>query len=204
MAVCSLIVTGTACIYGIVTVLRPKTPLFYKIVVYGFCSYFLALAYSFLFAVLFPGNAGFHAGFLGYVGTFFFLFSSYFGALDRLADGGEARYRWYRITALIPAAFIVISGSDLWDRILLLPASGTAWFACKHLILPDVDMGIIRVMRPYNSIILLFCLIQPFVMKITVRGLYESFPDIVLTLLNLVLAALAMPVARRGVQKWFI
>lgn len=204
MAVCSLAVIGAACIYGIITVLRPKTPLFYKIVVYGFCSYFLALVYSILYVALFPANKGFHVGVLGYAGTFFFLFSSYFGALDRLADGGEAVYRGYRITALIPAAFIVICGADVWDRILMLPIAGTAYFSCKHLILPDVDMGIIRVMRPYNTIILLFCLIQPFVMKIIVEGNYESFLNVVLTFLNMVLAALAMPVARREVQKWFI
>lgn len=204
MAVCSLTVIGAACIYGIVTGLRPKIPLFYKIVVYGFGSYFLASVYSILFTALFPENTGFHAGYLGYVGTFFFLFSSYFGALDRLADGRETAYRIYRITALIPAFFILICGNGLWGRVLLIPAAGTAYFACKHLTLPDVDMGIIRVMRPYNTIILLFCLIQPFMMELAVGGYSESIPNAFLTFLNLALAALALPVARMGVRKWFI
>ncbi len=38
-------------------------------------------------------------GILGYMGTYFFLLSSYYGAINRLADGGEARYRGYRLAA---------------------------------------------------------------------------------------------------------
>ncbi|HJB94644.1 MAG TPA: permease [Candidatus Mediterraneibacter intestinigallinarum] len=204
MAVCSLFVTGAVCVYGIFTSLRPKTPLFYKIVVYGFCSYFLAASYSFLYAELLPEGTGFHAGYFGYEGTFFFLFSSYFGALDRLADGREPEYRIYRIAALLPPVLIVLCGGDLWSRLFLLPVACAAYYACKHLILPDIDMGIIRVMRPYNGVILLFCLVQPFTADFVSGGYSDRFPDIPFTVINLVLVALALPTARRGVQKWFI
>lgn len=204
MTLCILAVTGLACLYGLISGGRPRTPLFYKIVVYAFGSYFLGSAYSILFTVLVPNAAGFHAGYMGYVGTFFFLFSSYFGALDRLADGREAAYRIYRIVALVPPVVILVCGQSFWNRILLIPVAGTAYFACKHLILPDVEMGIIRVMRFYNGCILLFCLIQPFTSELAVDAYAKSFANQILAVLNLVLVALALPTARRGVQKWFI
>lgn len=204
MTVCILLVTGLACIYGIFTSLRPKTPLFYKIVTYGFGSYFLGTAYSILYTTLVPEHTGFHAGYLGYVGTFFFLFSSYFGALDRLADGREAAYRIHRIVSLVPSFLIVICGGTLWKHLLLLPVAATSYFACKHLILPDIDMGIIRVMRPYNGLILLLCLLQPFTMELGVGSYFQSVPIPFLAFLNLILVALSLPVARKGVQKWFI
>lgn len=204
MNICILLVSGLSCVYGLFTSLRPKTPLFYKIVTYGFGSYFLGTAYSILYTTLVPGNTGFHAGYLGYVGTFFFLFSSYFGALDRLADGRETAYRIYRIAALIPSFLIIICGGTLWKRLLLLPVAATAYFTCKHLVLPDVDMGIIRVMRPYNAVLLLFCLLQPFTMGLGIGSHSQSFPNLFLDFLNLIFILLALLLARKGVQKWFI
>lgn len=204
-----LILAGAAfsVIYGLFTVFRPKTPLFYKIVVYGFGSYFLAVGYSLLYRTLISGAEGFHAGYLGYAGLFFFLFSSYFGALDRLADGGEAEYGKYRRTALLPAIVVLLAGiwkffhgGNLFEQIMLLPVAGTAYFACKHLIMPDVEMGIIRVMRPYNAVILLLCLIQPFSMIAVVDAVYIP----VAAILNTMLVILALPLADRGCHKWFI
>lgn len=136
--------------------------------------------------------------------NFFFLFSSYFGALDRLADGRETAYRIYRIAALIPSFLIIICGGTLWKRLLLLPVAATAYFTCKHLVLPDVDMGIIRVMRPYNAVLLLFCLLQPFTMGLGIGSHSQSFPNLFLDFLNLIFILLALPLARKGVQKWFI
>lgn len=193
--------------YGLFTVFRSRTPLFYKIVVYGFGSYFLGVLYSSLYSELMPDATGFHAGYLGYGGTFFFLFSSYFGALDRLADGGEPQYRKYRLLSLFPSAFILaagiwnyIAGKELLPQLLLIPVAGTAYFACKHLCMPDVENGIIRVMRSYNIIILILCLIQPYAMAAMVS--IQPHPAVVI--IQAVLVILALPLARKGVQRWYI
>lgn len=199
-----------AVVYGLFTLFRPKVPLFYKIVVYGFCSYLLAVGYSLLYKILMPDAAGFHAGYFGYAGLFFFLFSSYYGALDRLADGGETKYKKYRLAPLIPAGVIIAAGvgriaaeglsySNLLKLLFLIPVSGTAYFACKHLIMPDVEMGIIRVMRMYNAVILLLCLIQPWSMVTVMEtGQIPAAAGI-----NTVLVILALPLANRGYHKWF-
>lgn len=204
----ALIIFGAAFagLYGIVTLLSGKTPLFYKISVYAFCCNLLSVFYSILHRLLLPDMGGFHVGFFGHAGTFFFLFSSYFGALDRLADGGEKQYRKYRFTALLPSAFIlacsfanILLKNGIWRQLLLLPVAATAYYCCKHLILPDVEMGIIKVMRPYNAVILLICLIQPFVLSSAV-----SVPAPLINAVNAVLTVAALPLAYRGCRKWFI
>lgn len=203
------ILTGAifSAIYGFITVLKPKVPLFYKIIFYGFGSYLLAVCYSLLYSALMPDASGFHAGYWGYAGLFFFLFSSYYGAMDRLADNGESQYNKYRILAGIPASLIIISGiskilngSAAFEQLFLIPVAGTAYFSCKHLIFPDIDMGIIRVMRKYNAVILCLCLIQPWSMVTVV----EIGQAPVAAALNTFLVILALPLADRGYRKWFI
>ncbi len=205
MSVITLCAALIAVLFGLATAFQAKTPLFYKIVVYGFCCYLLSAVYDALFFLFFGCVTVFHAGYLGYAGTFFFLFSSYFGALDRLADGHEPRYRNYRLAAFAPSAAILILSILAVRRValvlILIPVAATAYYACKHLILPDVEMGIIRVMRPYNALILLFCLIQPF----AVCGLLQSANvSLFVVIVNGILVAAAVPVARIGVRKWFM
>jgi len=196
-----------AFLFGLATVFRKKTPLFYKITVYGFGSYFLALAYGLLYTALLSEANGFHPGYLGYVGSFFFLFSSYFGALDRLADDGSPSYRRYRLTALAPCCLILawgvyrtLHGTEPAAQLLLLPVAGTAYFACKHLLLPDVELGIIRVMRPYNAVILLLCLLQPAAMTAILQGEYAFWAAALCALPTV----LALPLAYRGCKRWFM
>lgn len=190
--------------YGFWTSIRPITPLFYKIIVYAFGSYFLSMSYSLLFKVIVGENIAFHAGYLGYVGMFFFLFSSYFGALDRLADDKNSQNLKYRILSFIPPICILFMAAGFTRMIVLLPVAGTAYYACKHLLLPDIEMGIIRVLRPYNLVVLLFCLIQPFTIEfvtgISPQGAFYTFA----AFFNLILVSLALPLAYRGVRKWFI
>lgn len=203
----TLIVVGCSAVYGLITSMKPKTPLFYRIVVYGFGSYFFGITYSLLYQKIVSGQASFHAGYLGYAGTFFFLFSSYFGALDRLADGREKEYRIYRVAALVPVVCIFVAGiyrylegGGLIKQLLLLPVAGTAYFSCKHLLLPDVEMGIIRSMRLYNAIILIWCLIQPFAIELLLGNSHNT----VIGVMNTLIIAAALPLARAGVKKWFI
>lgn len=200
----NIIVSALACVYGFWTCIRPLTPLFYKIIVYAFGSYFLSSAYSLLFRALGGDAMGFHAGYMGYVGTFFFLFSSYFGALDRLADDQNTVNRKYRFLALFPAVLILIMAGNIFKLILLMPIAGTAYFACKHMLLPDIEMGIIRVLRPYNVIILMFCLNQPFTIDFLLRNEPAGMIYLFAKVFNMLLIASALPLAYRGVQKWFI
>ena len=140
----------------------------------------------------------------------FFLFSSYFGAIDRLADGGEPMYLPYRLAAL--AAPLAVLGLTAWSvtsygpdaslplLLPVVPMGLTLYFALKHLLLPDVETGIIRVMRPYNALVILLGLGQTAMLFPGLPGTAQS----VVTLLVCVLLTAMLPMAEMGVRKWFM
>lgn len=219
-----------AAVYGLVTGSRKGMPLFYRIVTYAFACYALGTVYDALKAIIAgtgtlpeltlelaadgsaampfsAGPDGFSIGIVGYAGMFFFLFSSYFGALDSLADGRERAYRRYRLAALWAPALIVceavalsmLSGPNAYACVALVPVAATAYYAVKHLVMPDVEMGIIRVMRPYNGCILVICLLQPLVLMdggASALGIVACAVTALATLASL-------PLTRSGVSKWF-
>ena len=81
-------------LYGGWECIRRKQPLFFKLLLYAMASYLLGTLFTAGYALVYGHEpAGFHVGILGYMGTYFFLLSSYYGAINRLADGGEARYQ---------------------------------------------------------------------------------------------------------------
>lgn len=196
---------------GVVLCTRRRQPLFFKILLFAAASYLLGALFEGCWALIY-GNApgGFHIGYLGYVGMWFFLFSSYFGAIDRLADGGEPMYRPYRLAAL--AAPLAVLGLTVWSAasygsdaslpllLLVVPMGLTLYFALKHLLLPDVEMGIIRVMRPYNALIILLGLSQAALLFPGLPGTAQP----VITLLVCVLLTAMLPTAEMGVRKWFM
>ena len=93
---------------------RRKQPLFFKILLFAAASYFLGALFEGCWLLVYGAvPEGFHVGCLGCVGMWFFLFSSYFGAIDRLADGGERMYRPYRLTALL--APLAVLGLTIWS-----------------------------------------------------------------------------------------
>lgn len=191
--------------------IRQSQPLFFKILLFACASEFLgALAESCWLLVFGVAPTGFHVGYLGYMGAWFFLVSSYFGAIDRLADGGEDIYRPYRLIALLAPA--IVFGLTSWSLarygvaaclpllLLALPLGLTCYFALKHLLLPDVELGIIRVLRPYNACLITLSLCETLT-------LLPDMPGGVITaargLFCLLLAAM-LPIANQGVRKWFI
>lgn len=220
-------------IFGLVQGTKRGIPLFFRIVTYGFACYAMGTLYDILRTALVSsgalpalalkqlsaadpgavmplvtGQAGFSIGLIGYAGAFFFLFSSYVGALDTLADGREPKLRPYRLGALAAPVLIVLEGALLLPgardamapmALALIPVAGTSYFAAKHLVLPDIEMGIIRVMRPYNACVLAICILQPVVLLAAAGGIMHAAAC--LTTAAAVLAAL--PLARIGVAKWF-
>lgn len=198
-----------AVIFGIFTAFRKRTPLFYKILFFSMVTCLMGAVYSMLYDFLWTRSYfGFHVGYLGFVGMFFFLYSAYYGAYDSIADGKETFTRKYRVTASILAVccflvslFLVkLFMKGMWMLCLHIPMSLTFYFAVKHLIIPDVEMGIIKVMRSFNAVIIMLCLVM------TVY--FYAFPHTQLKTISGIgtgiLLAVSLPVARNGVRKWFI
>lgn len=200
-------------LYGVFTCLCRKQPLFFKLLLYAMASYLLGTLFTACFTLVYGNEPqGFHVGFLGYIGTYFFLLSSYYGAINSLADGGEARFRPYRLAAAAAGPLLVlglliysVGTSGPWACIplalLSAPIGLTLYFSLKHLILPDVDLGIIRVMRPYNACVILFCLIQVCAQLPAISGTaFRQAPAFLSSALLMTL----LPMAEMGVRKWFI
>lgn len=197
-----------ASVYGCYTVFRKKMPLFYRIIFFAMLTCFMGNIYTVLYGLLWQQeDTGFHVGYLGYIGMFFFLYSSYYGAINSLADGKQPEFRRFRVIAGIVASvffigsvlLIYFSGREFWMYIIVLPMSFTMYFAMKHFIIPDVDMGIIKVMRPYNAVMIGLCVS----MILRILSVPGSVLEIVSGICTGILLALCMPAARNGVRRWF-
>lgn len=201
---------AAALVWGLCTAFRPRVPLYYKIVFFGMASCFLGSCYEALARLLEPSAAeGFHVGYFGYIGLFFFLYSSYYGAINSLADGGGREFRRFRLIAGLAAALIGVSGlcgawlaseQHVLLTIFILPVTMAAYFAAKLLIMPDVELGIIAAMRPFNALVLVLCVVQAAEFCFAPGGAAGW----ALAACDGVLLALALPAARMGVRKWFI
>ena len=110
----------------------------------------------------------FQLGFLGGIGSFLFFFSSNFGTIDTMADDGSREYLKYRLIGLIAPVvticvyfvlFWVGDASVLWKvqgGMLMVCVAPCSYYHLKHLILPDVDFGIVKSLRPYNFFALMY------------------------------------------------
>ncbi len=201
---------AAVCLGGMLCV-RRKQPLFFKILLFAAACYLLGALFEGGWQLVYgAGPEGFHVGYLGYAGMWFFLLSSYFGAIDRLADGGERAYRPYRLAALIAPLLVLAltigsvlrqgAAASLPLLLLAIPMGLTLYFALKHLLLPDVEMGIIRVMRPYNGYLLLLGLSQAVSL---LPGTSSAVRTASTVLLSLLLAGM-LPMAEAGVRKWYM
>ncbi|WP_026834905.1 hypothetical protein [Eubacterium xylanophilum] len=156
-------------IYGAITFLKPKKALYGKMIVLAM----LCIVFGRLFNIvrlLTGGNIyqTFQLGVLGTMGSLLFFFSSNYGTLDSLVDDGNDEYKKYRLMALAaPAvaillyAFLFLIGNTpmLWKvqgGVLSVFVAFSSYYHLKHLIIPDVDFGVVRKLRPYNTTALIY------------------------------------------------
>ena len=153
---------------------------------------------------------GFHLGILGMTGGFLFLLSASYGTMDGLVDGKARSDRKYRLAALA-APFMILgllaasavfcrTSIGITDVFLFLIMAASSYYNLKHLIMPDVDFGIIRCIRPYNLTALLLTLCMAF------RQFSEAVGSLILYgIFSLLLSAaylILIPVLERGSRKW--
>lgn len=153
----------------------------------------------------------FQLGSLGTMGAFSFFFSANYGAIDSLVDDGGKAFRKYRVTALLVQIYVVI----MMAIIVMSPATlafkitcgvvcfmiGTAdYFHVKHLLIPDVDYGVVRCLRPFNALALALSVLNIAEMIALARDL-----EILLYVAGVglcIVTLMLVPVMDRGVKKW--
>ena len=198
--------------YGLYRFFRGRSAMYIKMIVFGIGCAMLGRLFETL--QLFANGqiqSGFHVGVLGVVGSFLFFFTANFGQMDSLVDDGTAEFRKYRLTAL--AAPVVVIGlyviyfirtgfgqDAVVNGIKTLIISQAAYFHLKHIIMPDVDYGVIRSLRLYNLLALIYvflCMGEMLLGTINLPALL-----IIVYVLMCVNLLAFVPALERGVKKW--
>ena len=154
----------------------------------------------------------FHLGFLGTVGSLLFLFAANFGLMDTLCDDKSKELRKYRLIPLAAPALVLVLYfalfffSDLTT--LVKVAAGAAalvlmlasYYNLKHLIIPDVDFGVVRSLRQCN----LLALIHEFLCVAEIFTLTRNYTigTLVIGILSSILMPLIIIAVDWGVKKW--
>ncbi len=210
LAILACAAAGFLC--GAFRYLRPKKPLYASMIVLGLAC--VVLGRMFQCILLWTGGSlteRFQIGVLGTAGAFAFFLSANYGQIDSLVDDGGKRFRKYRVVGW--AGFLCILA--LYAAIALSPAAlplkisfavsaliiaAACCFHVKHLIIPDVDYGVVRCQRAYNALALVMGLASMAEMAALAWG---SEPLFLISGAVLCAAALTIvPAMDRGVKKW--
>ena len=146
-------------------------------------------------------------------GSFLFLFSANYGQMDSLVDDGSKQFRKTRIIALIAPIVMIAMWGVLASKgftaktaiigIETLIIAMAAYYHLKHIIIKDVDFGLIRVIRNYNILALVYAFLC--MAEILIKSFNLSFVFVIIVYVLQCAVMLAfVPVLERGVNKWTI
>ena len=154
----------------------------------------------------------FHLGYLGAMGAFAYFFSANYGTIDSLVDSGGKEFRKYRIISSASEVYVLA----MMLSILLSPAvlafkissavvcwiiGAACYFHIKHLMIPDVDYGVVRCLRPFNA---LAVALSVFAMLEMTALAWDQQVLLYISGIGLcVVTLLLVPVMDRGVKKWW-
>jgi hypothetical protein len=157
---------------------------------------------------------GFTPAYLGRIAFFLFILTASYGHLDRIIDDGTppmSRAKKIALTAPLAAVLLYVPNALIVDvptatkimyALVWIPAVFCVYFNLKHAIIPDLDFGFIRAIKPYN----VFVLLLSFSELLCLTAWNYSHP-ISMAAASVVFGALCvctMVFARKGVEQWTI
>lgn len=157
---------------------------------------------------------GFTPAYLGRIGFFLFILTASYGQLDRIVDDGTSKMRRARLVALIApllAILLYIPNALMEDvpiatkvvyALVWIPALLCVYFNMKHALIPDLDFGFIKAMKPYNIVVLLLGYSE--LLCLTAWDYYYPIQMAVTAVAFAALCFLTMIFGRKGVEKWTI
>ena len=206
---CSLIGLG----YGLVLLYKNKQSLYFELMIFPIaCQVFSRTYYTVLLLCYEEIPITFNVGYIGLATFFLFLFLPNIGVIDNLVDEKNKSFKKYRlIPIIIPAFELIVSLAALflgyaslsvriYFIIMSLLAGLAGYFNVKHLIIPDVEGGIIESIRKFN----LFCVIFE-LFALAEVGLYcfnLSGATIVVDALLGIFYIIFLPFLNKETQKW--
>ncbi len=210
-----MLATLVSLIYGIKHFFKKGKPLCLQSITMAMASHALGSIYH-LCQTLTSENIveGFTPAYLGRIGFFLFILTASYGQLDRIVDDGSSKMRRARIIALIApimAALLYIPNALMDDvsiatkvvyALVWIPAILCVYFNLKHAIIPDLDFGFIKAIKPYNVFVLLLSFSE--LLCLTAWDYYAPVPLAITAVAFGTLCICTMLFARKGVEKWTI
>ena len=157
---------------------------------------------------------GFTPAYLGRIGFFLFLLTASYGQLDRIVDDRSPKMRRARVVALIAPLLavllyvpnVMIDGVPMVTKIVYaivwIPAAVSVYFNLKHALIPDLDFGFVKAIRPYN--VLAVCLGSAELLCLTAWDYYSPIHLALAAVLFGILCIGTMVALKKGVEKWTI
>ena len=157
---------------------------------------------------------GFTPAYLGHIGFFLFILTAGYGQLDRIVDDGSSKMRFARIIALIAPVCAVLlyipnllledvpTSTKIAYALVWIPAVVSVYFNLKHAIIPNLDFGFVRAIKPYNVFALLLSFSE--LLCLTAWDYYYPVHMAVTSVVFGVLCIVSMIFAKKGVKKWTI
>ncbi|MBQ7700221.1 MAG: hypothetical protein IJT49_07770 [Clostridia bacterium] len=202
-------------IYGIVKFFKPRKAVYAQMITLAVGCVAFGRLYQ-VVRLLTGGDmtSGFQLGVFGVIGSLLFLFSANFGAMDSLADDRSREFIKYRLISLAaPVSALVLYIIFVWftdlprsvkiaSALVTVFVMQASYFHLKHLIFPDVDLGIIKCLRRYNLLALIYTFLCMAEMVVIGLG-NETGILIVGVLIGSVMIGVIIS-AERGIKKWTI
>lgn len=210
-----LAATISSFIYGISKFFKKGKPLFLQSITMAMGCHALGSIYH-LCQTLTTDTVleGFTPAYLGRIGFFLFLITASYGQMDRIIDDGSKRMLPSRVIALIApiCAILLYLPSGLMPELPLetkiavllvwIPATVSVYYNMKHSIIPDLDFGFVRAIKPYN--ILATCLGFAEMLCLTAWDFLYNVPLVITAFVFAGLCISMMLAAKKGAEKWTI
>ena len=205
-------------VLAVITLLKHYKIMYLRMICWGvICAFFARLFHVVVMLLFHQVDFNISMATMGVFGSLLFLLSANFGQIDGLVDDGSRRAKKTRLIALIGPlliiamyAYYIISLGELDIMlsahinvavvgVVILPC---IYFNFKHLIIYDVEGGIVRSLRPYNALAVLYELLVMAEWIALHMGFVYTY-SVTLVVQGIILLCL-VPAAGRGVKKWTI
>ena len=210
MFVCAF--AGT--IYGIIHFILPRKALYLTMVAFGIGCQMFAMLFSVIYIAA-QGwiRPGFHVGLLGILGSLRFFLAANYGQMDSLVDDGTKKFLRVRLIALAgPILFVLLylwfffSVQDLEMRIVMgmvtFFAQSSIYYNFKHVIIYDVENGIISSVKAYNVLACIYEILTMLEIMSYFMGLKVLY--VVSCTLIGVVSLLILPALKKGAERWIM
>lgn len=210
-----LFATIFSLIYGLKNFFQKGKPLFLQTITMAMGSHALGSIYHLCQSLTSDGLIeGFTPAYLGRIGFFLFFITASYGQMDRIVDDGSSKMKPSRYIALLApicAILLYIPNCIIEDvpiqtkvvyAFVWVPAVIAVYFNLKHSIIPDMDFGFIKAIKPYNILVLFLCFSE--LICLTAWDYYYMVPLAVSSVIFSILCICTMVAAKKGVDKWTI